>query len=253
MELFLVIFVGLCFGSFITMASYRLPRDKSIIMPCSRCPKCDNALTGRDLVPVLSWLISHGKCRHCKNHISVRYPLIEIVTAAVFAFIYSQFGLGLEAIIIALFSVALLIMIFADLETKIIPDEIHIALLILGVIYHWQLATPLMNVIGCVIFAGGLGLVLHYGYYFIRKRHGLGFGDVKFLFVVGLWLASPHQFAAFIFYSGVLGVITGIIWQFISKDPRFPFGPSLAISLFILVVWPASSQLFWNTISLVLR
>ncbi len=246
MDYALVALVGLCFGSFITMASYRLPMEQSIIAPRSFCPSCKTGLRGLDLIPIFSWLLAGGKCRHCKTKVSIRYPLIELVCAALFLFAYEHYGLTEEAAIIALFSAALLTMIISDLETKLIPDEIHLFLIPLGVAYHWLLGTPMMDVLGCIALAGGIGLLLHYGYYWLRGVHGLGFGDVKFLFVAGVWLASLNQLSVFIFYSGVLGVMTGILWKFISRDPRFPFGPALAISLFILVVSPKLVQPFWD-------
>jgi len=145
-----------------------------------------------------------------------------------------------------LFSIALLTMLIADLETTLIPDEIHLFLIPLGVMYHWNLGTPASQLIVCVILSGGLGLLLHYGYYWVRGFHGLGFGDVKFLFVVGVWLASANQLPAYLFAIGLLGIVIGAVWKFISQEPRFPFAPALAVSLWIMVLWPASSDLFWG-------
>ena len=244
MEIALVILVGLCFGSFVTMASYRLPLELSIISPGSQCPKCKTALKARDLMPVLSWLMATAKCRYCKAPVSWRYPLTEIIMAAMFSVVYLHSGLTPVAVVLALFSAALLILIVADFETKLIPDELHLFLLPLGVMYHWLVGTPWLSVVGCTLFAGGIGLLLHYGYYWLRGRHGLGFGDVKFLFVCGLWIASLNQLSAFIFLAGALGVVTGIGWKFVSKDPRFPFGPSLALSLYLLTLWPSLSTYF---------
>src|SRR4051812_24380056 len=101
-ELVFVLFCGLVFGSFITLASYRLPRDEDIIIKRSRCPTCETPLTARDLWPVLSWVTSGGKCRHCKTRISPRYPLTELVTAALFLLIYQYYGIGWQGILLAL-------------------------------------------------------------------------------------------------------------------------------------------------------
>ena len=249
MDYVLVILVGLCFGSFVTMASYRLPLEKSIVTPGSFCTLCKHGLRALDLVPVFSWLFSGGKCRKCQAKVSVRYPLIELICASLFLLAYELYGLTAQATIIALFGATLLTMIISDLETQLIPDEIHLFLIPLGVGYHWLVGTLMADIVGCVALAGGVGLLLHYGYYWLRGIHGLGFGDVKFLFVVGVWLASLTLLSAFIFYSGLLGILTGILWKFISKDPRFPFGPALAISLFLLVVWPDLTQPFWDMLT----
>ena len=246
MEIALIFIVGLCFGSFVTMASYRLPRDQSIIRPRSFCPKCEKTLTSSMLIPLFSWLLSGGKCSACSQKISVRYPLIEVLCGAVFLFMYVQFGLTVEAIILALFGVTLVTLLIADFETKLIPDEIHLFLIPLGLFYHWHMETPWGSLLACCLLAGGVGLLLHYGYYYLRGKHGLGFGDVKFLFVSGVWLADLHQLSVFIFLSGLLGVVTGVLWKFISDDPRFPFGPALALALFILVIWPEAAKPFWE-------
>lgn len=252
MEWAVVILIGLCLGSFVSMASYRLPREEPIGAKRSHCPKCSHVLSFKDLWPIVSWLISGGKCRHCNAAVNIRYPMIELMTATLIGVVYFAYGLSAQSIMLMLFSVALLTMIIADLETKLIPDEIHFFLIPLGIIYHWYLATPAADVILSVLFAGGLGLLLHYGYYWLRGYHGLGFGDVKLLFVVGLWLASANQLPPYIFAIGVLGIATGAIWRLVSEDKRFPFGPAMAIALWIMVLWPHTSNLFWENLRLLL-
>src|SRR5271154_5209537 len=100
MTILFTLFCGLVFGSFITLASWRLPRGEDIIVKPSRCPKCENKLGFRDLWPVLSWALSKGKCRHCGTKVSARYPLIEIVTAALFLLVYSRYGITAPGIIL---------------------------------------------------------------------------------------------------------------------------------------------------------
>lgn len=241
---------GLIFGSFVTCASYRLPLGEDVVKKPSYCPKCRAKLGFRDLWPVFSWLFSGGKCRHCGAKISVRYPLIEITTATMFLLIYSRYGISHAAAVFMLMAVALLVMIVADLEHTIIPDEVHIALLPLGLFYHYLAATPWESVSGGFLIGGGLGLLLHYGYGRLRKKDVLGFGDVKFLAVAGLWL-TPLSMPAFLFYSGALGVASGLLWRARGKGPVFPFGPALATALFLCVAYPESVQLFWTAGGLV--
>jgi len=244
-ELFFVIFIGLCFGSFITCASYRLPLEIDVVKKPSYCPSCNTKLAFKDLWPVFSWLASGGKCRHCKTKISARYPIIEIVTAALFVFLYSQYGATLQMALLALFVVGLMIMVVADLEHYIIPDEIHIFLLPLGLVYHFAIGTdPLQMMFGFLIGAG-IGLTLHHGYRWLRKKEGLGYGDVKFFAVAGVWL-TVLPIVPFLFLSGLLGVIFGLLWRAIGKGALFPFGPALAVALFVCVAIPEISNLFWN-------
>jgi len=245
LEWLFVLFVGLCFGSFITCASYRLPLEIDVVKKPSYCPSCNATLAFKDLWPVLSWVTAGGKCRHCKTKVSIRYPLIEIFTAAVFLLIYHQYGLTLQALLLALLAVALLVMIVADLEHYIIPDQIHIFLLPLGLAYHFTIGTPPTDVTYGFLAGTGLGLALHYGYGWLRKKDVLGFGDVKFFAVAGVWL-TLMPFVPFLFLSGLLGVIFGLFWRAIGKGPIFPFGPALAVSLFICVMFPFIANLFIN-------
>lgn len=245
--------VGACFGSFVTLASHRLPRDGDIVRHRSQCPLCQTPLTAGDLIPLLSWLLSRGRCRYCQAKVSIRYPLIELTLGSLFVLLYTLYGLNAEMVVLALFVTALLTLLVADLETGLIPDEIHLFLLPLGVLYHWLAASAWDQVVAATLTGAASGLLLHYGYYWLRGRHGLGFGDVKFLAVTGLWLGALPPFVAFLFYSGALGVLTGIVWTRISGEERFPFGPALALSLFLLVVFPQSRDFFWDTLTALLR
>jgi len=244
-SLLFVLFSGLVFGSFVTLASYRLPLGEDILVRPSRCPKCETRLGFKDLWPVFSWLCSRGKCRHCKNPVSIRYPLTETATAALFLLIYARYDLTPPGIVLALMGVALLIMIVADLEHYMIPDQVHYMLLPLGLAWHVISGTPAVEVIGGFALGGTIGLALHHGYRLLRKKEGLGFGDVKFLAVAGLWLGMK-PIVPFLFFSGLLGIITGLTWRALGKGPIFPFGPSLAVSLFVCIAFPEFPNLFWH-------
>ena len=244
-EVLFVLFCGLVFGSFITCASWRLPRDEDVVFKASHCPTCKAKLGFKDLWPVLSWLSSKGECRHCGARVSVRYPLIELITAILFLLIYSRYGLTAQGVILALLAVALLIMIIVDLEHYIIPDEIHWALLPLGLAWHFVRGTPPVAVVTGFGLGLGIGLALHYGYRILRKKEGLGFGDVKFFAVAGLWLTA-YPIVPFLFFYGVLGIATGLLWRLLGRGERFPFGPALAAALFLGVAYPQVYNLFWH-------
>ncbi len=248
MELFFVLVIGLVVGSFITCASYRLPRDEDIIRKPSYCPHCNAKLTFKDLWPVASWAMSKGKCRHCAAKISARYPLVELATAAAFLLIYARYGMTAQGTTLALFAVALLIMIVVDFEHYIIPDQIHLALLPLGIAYHYIIGTPVRDVAIAMAVGAAIGLLLHHGYRLLRKKEGLGFGDVKFLAVAGLWLGNVLLFPPFLFFSGLLGIMTGLAWRRLGLGERFPFGPALALALFLCVAFPAVPALFWRAL-----
>lgn len=238
-ELSFVAIIGLIFGSFITCASYRLPLSIDVVRKPSYCPNCNTKLGFWDLFPVFSWLFSGGKCQHCKAKISIRYPLIELITAAIFVLLYLRYGLTPQAFILAAMAVALLVMIVADLEHFIIPDSVHLALLPLALAYRYVNETFSADILWGFGLMTGLALLLHYGYSALRGRCMLGFGDVKFFAIVGIWL-DLSTIPAFLFISGVLGVGLGLVWRMLGKGQVFPFGPALAIALFVCVVYPFS-------------
>jgi len=244
-ELLFTLFVGLTFGSFVTLVSYRLPLGEDIVIKPSRCPKCETKLQFLDLWPVLSWVCNGGKCRHCKTPISARYPLTELATAAMFVLLYLKFGLTIKAIMLAMLWVILMVMIVVDFEHYIIPDQIHYVLLPLGLGYQYYIGTPADSVLKGAMLGGGIALLLHYGYRYLRKKEGLGFGDVKFFAVAGVWLGL-NPIVPFLFFSGLLGVITGLIWKILKKGPIFPFGPSLALALYLCIVFPEIANMLWN-------
>lgn len=233
----IILAIGACFGSFITAASWRLPREQDVVVGASKCPKCGHRLGFFDLIPVFSWFFSGGKCRHCKARVSSRYVITEVVTALIFLGLYERFGLNSQSIILALLATSMLILIISDFETYIIPDSTTISAFILAIIYHYIIGNPwtdfVLGFIACLVVA----LTLRYGFYFIKKREALGMGDVKFLPVAGLWIGLSALPVYFIL-AGLTGIVTAIFWRIIFKNPEYPFGPALAIAMYIIVIFP---------------
>ena len=231
----IVILVGMIFGSFISCVSYRLPLEIDVIKKPSFCPNCNHKLGFKDLFPVFSWMLSGGKCRHCSVKISARYPLIELITGAIFALLYLKYGLTWQAVILAGMVVALLVMIVADMEHFIIPDCVHVSLVPLAIAYRFVNGTFSPDILWSFGLMTAIALLLHYGYSAMRGRAMLGYGDVKFFAVVGLWL-DIHQIPLFLLLSGVFGVVFGLVWQLLGKGKLFPFGPALAVALLICLL-----------------
>lgn len=246
LEMTFVAALGLVFGSFVTLASYRLPRDEPVVNGRSRCPSCKTFLGVAALVPLFSWIFQKGKCRYCKKPVSARYPLTELTQAALFLLVYAVYGVSWQSGILVLFTVCLLIMIVVDFEWMIIPDEVQIAMLVLGCIYHAVMGTAFESVLASAALGLGLGLALHYGYRFLMNKDGLGFGDVKFLLVAGVWLADPLLWPPFLFVSGVWGIVTALVWRVLGKGPRFPFGPALAAALLLSLLVPVRELFYWT-------
>jgi leader peptidase (prepilin peptidase)/N-methyltransferase len=225
---------GACAGSFVTMASHRIPRGEEIIFTPSHCPSCDTALRAPDLFPVLSWAIRKGRCRYCGVKVGARYPLTELATALGFFAVWLQFGFTWMALVMALLVTLLMILIVVDFEHQIIPDTIQVALLLLCVPYHLLRHDGWTGSLTGAALGLTIGLTLRYGYLYLRKLDALGMGDVKFLFVAGAWLGTG-ALVMMLFIAGATGTLLGIAWKITGRGPRFPFGPSLAAALYICV------------------
>lgn len=241
-----IAFLGASIGSFLTLVTYRLPRDEKIGMTRSRCPSCATTLRVPDLIPICSWLIGCGKCRHCKTKVSVRYPLTELACALGALGAVHKYGLTLEAFAIMGLWWSVVAITVTDLEHYIILDEVQIAVIIFGLLYHYAIGTDLADALIAGLIGLTIGLTLKYGFLYLRKRDGLGLGDVKLLFGIGIWLASVANFVPFLFYAGALGVILGTMWRLLGQGKLFPFGPALVASLLLCVVWPDTANHFWQ-------
>lgn len=238
--------VGAAIGSFLTLATYRLPLGEPIGMTRSRCPSCHTPLRARDLFPILSWLLARGRCRHCKTRVSIRYPLTELACALGGIAAAYHYGFTLQAFALAGLWWCIVAIFVTDLEHTIILDEVQIAIVLFGLLYHYAIGTEMATVIMAGVAGLAIGLALKYGFLYLRNKDGLGLGDVKLLFGIGIWLASVASFVPFLFFSGVLGVVCGLAWRWLGHGAQFPFGPALAIALLICVVWPESTAYFWR-------
>lgn len=239
-----VLIFGLCFGSFITMASHRFADEnisvRDFIFRNSFCPNCNNQLKFKHLFPVFSWLFFKGKCGFCATKISLRYPLIEISTALLFLTIFLVLGckVDIKLILILLMALVAMIMVVVDLEHYFIPDFTQIILAILVLIYHFLLPTK-YGFSYYFLSAGGFflfGLILHYGFFFFTKKQGIGVDDLKFFAVAGLMIGID-QMMIFMILSGILGTVFGLFWIRLKKDSTFPFAPALVAAFLICVLF----------------
>ena len=243
-----ILLFGICFGSFITMASYRLALSnfskhiskKTLILQRSFCPICNAKLKAKHLFPLFSWLFYGRKCGFCKQKISIRYPLIEFATAALFLLVFFILGTKIDArlVIVLLMVVVLIIMVVVDLEYYFIPNITQIVLGILVLIYH-LVVTDNHNLnyylLSSLVFFT-FGIILHYAFLLVAKKQGIGEDDLKFFAIAGFMLGID-QLIMFITLSGIFGICFGLLWTKLKKDNTFPFAPSLAASFLIPVLF----------------
>lgn len=228
---------GAIIGSFVTLASWRLPRGQDIVFKPSYCPQCGATLTLRELIPLLSWSMQRGRCLHCSASIGARYPLTELLLGIAFAALTFVYGFSLETLLLLLLISELAILILTDLEHTLIPDGVQVALFFTGIAWNILHDAETDAVLMSALTGLGIGLLLHFGYKWLRKKDGLGWADVKFFCVAGVWLPLT-SFVSFVFFAGLLGTLTGLLWRKRGRGAIFPFGPALAVSLLINVLWP---------------
>lgn len=240
-------FVGMCIGSFMNVCIYRLPNEKSILRPRSTCPKCGNLIRFYDNIPVVSYLWLRGKCRHCHTTISLRYPMVEIMTGFFALLVYQWFGVSLTALVYFFFIAALVVITFIDIDHFIIPDMITIPGIPLCFLASFALPTvTFKDSIFGILVGGGSLFAVAWTYHLITGKEGMGGGDIKLLAMIGALLGWKGVFFT-IFVSSALGTVIGVIVMLFAKKDRklaIPFGPFLAMGAIIYVFW-GSRILFW--------
>lgn len=235
-----IILIGLAWGSFLNVVIYRIPAEMSLLAPPSTCPACKKRIKFYDNIPVVSYLVLRGKCRHCSHKISFSYFLVEILTPAAFLLLHARFGLGLHFFAVCLFTSALIVLGFIDFKHQILPDKITFPMMALGLIYSFlrKDMTSLQALLGAAVGAGFL-LVVYGAYYLIRKKEGLGLGDVTMMIVVGLFLGWLKTLLTLVLAS-FAGALIGVSFMFIKKKNlqyALPYGTFLAPAAFIALVW----------------
>lgn len=229
-----VLILGLLIGSFLNVCIYRIPEEISVAKGFSYCPNCKTRIQPYDLIPVISYLFLKGSCRHCKTHISIQYPLVELLTSLLFVLVFYQFGLtplaGLTAVLVSV----LVIITFIDLKHQIIPDELVIIIFICGIISIFLSdLSPWDHIIG--FFAVSVLLLI---IAFLSKG-GMGGGDIKLMAAAGLFLGWKLILLALMIAS-VVGSIVSIFLLVLKKVDRksmVPFGPFLSIGILIAALY----------------
>lgn len=222
---------GLVFGSFFNVVGLRVPKGESIVRPPSHCTVCDRNLTVKDLVPVFSYVFLKGKCRGCGTKIHWVYPVMELATGLLFAFAYYQLGFALELVVALLFISLLVIITVSDIAYMLIPDKILLFFLIpLIVLRVFEPLSPWWDsIVGAVVGFGVLFLIA------IVSKGGMGGGDIKLFFVIGLVLGWVPTLLT-LFLASIIGTVIGVISLRRTKQGRktpIPFGPSIAIAAII--------------------
>lgn len=223
--------LGLIFGSFFNVVGLRLPKKIPFANDRSVCPHCCHQLAWYENIPLLSFLIQQGKCRHCKGRISYIYPTTELLTGVLFAMSFSTIGFQLELITALLFVSMLMIIFVSDIKYMLIPNKV--LLFFLSFFILLRIMVPLepwwSPIIGAIIGLGLLALII------ILSRGGMGAGDMKLFGVLGIVLGIKNVLLAF-FLSCMIGAIIGVlllITKIVGRKQPVPFGPYIVLGSLI--------------------
>jgi leader peptidase (prepilin peptidase) / N-methyltransferase len=230
--------LGLAFGSFLNVCIYRMPRGMSVVHPRSRCPKCSSFIPFYDNIPVLSWVILGGRCRSCRTRISPRYMVVELITGLLFLLCYVHFGFTLATLKCCTFGFLVLGLIFTDAETQLLPDQLTLPGIALGLLFSllipvndlvsqllpglvtlsrspasWRWLSLLDSVAGMAV---GAAFIYGAGVIYLRARgvEGMGFGDVKLMAMVGAFLGIRLTIFT-LFSASIAGSLFGL-WTLFS-------------------------------------
>jgi leader peptidase (prepilin peptidase)/N-methyltransferase len=239
-EVFLIL-LGLIVGSFLNVVIHRLPLEQSIVHPRSHCPFCRQIIRFYDNIPVLSYIVLGGRCRHCKSEISVRYPLVEMFTAFSFWLSYQFYGhLPLYTAFTAGFLSILIALALIDLQHMILPDELTIggAVVFLGYSF-FNPAVGFVEAFGSAIGAALFFAAVYYFYLRVRKIEGLGHGDIKMMLLLGAFLGVQKLIVGVLLasFSGVVVGLFFIIFRRQNLRLALPYGTFLAAGSYIAVFW----------------
>lgn len=228
-----VLLLGLICGSFVTALSYRLPRGENFVSGRSACPSCKTTLTGRDLFPVLSWVLSKGQCRHCKTKVSGRYPLIELTCAVLFMAVIVWGDPLSWGRILALWGLAigLLALTVTDFEFHRLPNSLVLFVFALTSVLAGLDGLSAINAGASIAIAVCVGLALRGMGQLIEKKPGLGWGDIKLLAALSVPLTidlAPY----FLILTALSSLALTAWYVWIRGQTRLPFGPALCLAGF---------------------
>jgi leader peptidase (prepilin peptidase)/N-methyltransferase len=230
----LIFIFGLIIGSFLNVCIYRIPKKESVVFPASHCTSCSTKLKPIDLIPVFSWLLLKGKCRYCNAKILKQYPLVELLTAVLFVFLYSVIGLSNYLPVVLVFTALLIVVSFIDYQYYLIPNKLILVGFVIGLMIHIIFPTlAWQNALLGFVVGGGVLYVLA-----VLSKGGMGGGDIKLAALIGFYLGWQKVLQA-LFFGALLGSVFGILMILTKKIDRktpIPFGPFLSMAVILTLL-----------------
>lgn len=228
----LVAVFGAAIGSFLNVCISRLPEGASLVFPASHCPLCEHPIHYYDNIPVISYLILRGRCRHCGEKIRIRYLVVEALTAVLALSLFRKFGLSPAFVLSFLFTCCLIVITFIDLDLQIIPDVITLpGIPFFSLAAFFFMGLSFLDVALGILLGGGVLYAVAFGYERLTKREGMGGGDIKLLAMLGAFLGAK-SLIFILLASSLTGALVGIVLILAKgKDMKYavPFGPFLSL------------------------
>lgn len=247
-ELIIFFILGTVLGSFYNVVGYRLPKEESVVRPKhSYCPNCHNRLKWYELIPIISYIIQLGKCRHCHHKISFFYPMIEFLTGILFAVSFYSFGYSYELVIALTLSSLFCIVIVSDVNYLMIPDEVTLIAAIIIMVVEFLMKGLLggLQAIGSgILLFLVMYLIMLFGN-FMFKKESLGGADIKLMFIAGLAL-GPLLGLMVIFIASVIALPVSLIIYIVDRENVIPFGPFIVAAMLILFLLKIDLNMFMN-------
>lgn len=230
--------LGLVVGSFLNVCIYRLPRGQSVNWPGSRCTTCDRGLSWYENIPVVSWLALRGQCRTCGERISVMYPIVEIITAALFIAAYFIYGWTPLLAVRLAFACAMVVLFAIDLQHYLLPNVITVPGIVVGFVLSLVLPPGWKASLIGLIAGGGLLFAIAEAWYRFRGIEGLGMGDVKMLAMIGAFLGWKLMLVTLVLssFAGSLIGVAAIALGRGGMKSALPFGTFLAVGALVAAV-----------------
>ncbi len=244
MDIFFIFLFGLAIGSFLNVVIYRVPLGKSLITPPSSCPKCNTKLKPIHNIPVISWILLKGRCASCGEKISIRYPLIELLTGIIAVLIYIKLG-NFDIFYLFTFGAfaTLLALCMIDFDYKAVPDSLNLLALTFAFFHSPEVLENFKN---ALLMMGGMSLVRYYVSYFL-KREAMGEGDIIVGGTMGA-LVGIKLAVLSLFIAALLAIIPSLYFRLQKKEPELPFIPFLALGTFIVWYFDSYFEEIWRII-----
>ncbi len=232
--------LGLVLGSFLNVCIYRLPKGESIVYPPSKCPSCGAVIKWYDNIPLISYILLKGRCRNCKERISLQYPLVELLTGFLTTGIFLKFGVSFDTLYFLFLVYALIVISFIDLKFKLVPVKVCYFLMVIGIILSpfSENITFEDSVLGAS-FGAGVILFIIETYFVIRGVEGMGYGDANIMALIGAYIGWEKVLLV-LFISSFVGALIGISYMVFKKQGMkvaIPYGPFLSIGAYVTIIF----------------